>query len=100
MTCEDRFAWGPDPVAKSPIHRYQLFILMEEVWQASSQSSFFQRAFPEIMFERLREIEFWWIGFALLAMWVCVGLILWIIQRDRRRRREAKRGSHDLSNRH
>lgn len=47
------------------------------------------------MFERFAEIEFWWIGFALLAMWVCVGLIVWIVQRDRRRRREAKRSARD-----
>jgi hypothetical protein len=33
------------------------------------------------------QIDDWYIGFALLAVWICVGLIFLIVQRDRRRRR-------------
>ncbi|MBN1477416.1 hypothetical protein JXA47_11735 [Candidatus Sumerlaeota bacterium] len=33
------------------------------------------------------QIDDWYIGFALLAAWICVGLMVLIVQRDRRRRR-------------
>ena len=33
------------------------------------------------------QIDDWYIGFALLAVWICVGLIVLIVQNERRRRR-------------
>lgn len=36
-------------------------------------------------------IEGWYIGFAFLAMSMCMGGIIYIIQRDRHRKREQRR---------
>jgi TRAP-type C4-dicarboxylate transport system permease small subunit len=39
----------------------------------------------------ITEIEGWWVGFALLGVWIGFGLILHIIMRDRRRTKERRR---------
>ena len=36
-------------------------------------------------------IEHWHMSFALLAVWICFGLVIYVIQRNRRRAKEQRR---------
>ena len=40
------------------------------------------------MIEWVTEVEFWYIGFLLSGLWICVGVLFYLIQQNRRRRRE------------
>ena len=35
-------------------------------------------------------LEYWWIGFALLGLWISIGYLVYIVMRDAEKRKEEK----------